>query len=356
MAAAPRALTRSLLVAFYGHHDPSKLGNIDAVLVHPQCTDAYVHEFCLTKYGASPLEQTGHAGGDSGGRDRRDRPAAPVEDEGEDDEAAYPRHSSGRGGRRQKKEGLSEGEDRLGHSSSGSKCRLSSSFSSEGEDCTTAAFKTVGRCMNGEVPRYRWRSPRACFCGLLFACMVCVLVQQLGHWTTAAMGSLAQSGALDWRGRGGRGGAGEAGGAGGGGGGGGTCSSVARELFTSMSKEQVPFLRTHGPFLRPGSRMRGCEQWKTLVGENSLEPEVRICLDDIRPPCNVLSIGIDYNFIFDDFMLTQGCTVWSFDPSMKKMLHGDYARHPNHRFFHVGIGPHDGTFHGPSTLYTGSTG
>ena len=342
MAAAPRALTRSLLVAFYRHHDPSKLGNIDAVLVHPQCTDAFVHEFCLQKYGATPTPflKLGMSGGDSGGRDRRDRPAVPAVGECDDDEAAYPRHSSGMGGRRQKKEGLRGGEGRLRQSSSGGESRLSSSFTSEGvgEDCTTAAFKTVGRCMDGEVPRCRWRSPQACFCGLLFACMVCVLVQQWtppsGGGQRAALGSLARSGALDWRGR---------------------CSSVERELFTSTSKAQVPFLRAYGPFLRPGG-MRGCAQWKTLVGENRLEPEVRICLDDIRPPCNVLSIGIDYNFIFDDFMLTQGCTVWSFDPSMKKSLHGNYARHPNHRFFHVGIGPHDGTFHGPSTLYTGSTG
>ena len=53
-AAAPRALTRRLLVAFYRQYDQSKLEYIDAVLANPQFTDLYVHEFCLWKYGASP--------------------------------------------------------------------------------------------------------------------------------------------------------------------------------------------------------------------------------------------------------------------------------------------------------------
>ena len=76
-----------------------------------------------------------------------------------------------------------------------------------------------------------------------------------------------------------------------------------------------------------------CKKYHSLVGENRLEPEVRICLDDIRPPCHVLSFGIDYNFIFDDFMLKQGCTVWSFDPSMRP---GDYSRHPTRHKVRLG--------------------
>ena len=50
------------------------------------------------------------------------------------------------------------------------------------------------------------------------------------------------------------------------------------------------------------------------------EPDVRICLDNISPPCNVLSIGIANIWHFDDFMLKQGCRVWSYDPSMKPKL------------------------------------
>ena len=34
--------------------------------------------------------------------------------------------------------------------------------------------------------------------------------------------------------------------------------------------------------------------------ENANEPDVRICLDGILPPCNVISIGIAHNFPFDD--------------------------------------------------------
>ena len=74
-----------------------------------------------------------------------------------------------------------------------------------------------------------------------------------------------------------------------------------------------------------------------MKGINSKEPIVKICLDNIKVPCNVLSFGIDHNFVFDDFMLSKGCRVWSFDPSMR----GNYSRGKNHKFFSVGIGAKD---------------
>ena len=45
--------------------------------------------------------------------------------------------------------------------------------------------------------------------------------------------------------------------------------------------------------------MNLCKKYHVLKGENSKEPDVRICLDNIKPPCNVISVGIAYNFIFD---------------------------------------------------------
>jgi len=93
-----------------------------------------------------------------------------------------------------------------------------------------------------------------------------------------------------------------------------------------------------------------CNKYHVLKGENSKEPDVRICLDDITPPCNVISIGIAYNFIFDDFMLKHGCRVWSYDPSMKP---GNYKRHERHEFFPIGIGSANEVKMDRSTLYKG---
>ena len=91
-----------------------------------------------------------------------------------------------------------------------------------------------------------------------------------------------------------------------------------------------------------------CEVYHVLKGENKKEPDVRICMDNIKPPCNVISVGIAYNFIFDKFMLSKGCRVWSYDPSMKE---GSYNQGPKHKFFHVGIGGKDGWSNDKSTLY-----
>jgi hypothetical protein len=103
-----------------------------------------------------------------------------------------------------------------------------------------------------------------------------------------------------------------------------------------------------------GERTASCQKLHVLTGETALEPDVQVCLDDVSPPCNVLSFGIADNWIFDDFMLSYGCRVWSFDPSMDKINH---QRHENHRFFHVGIGTKDGVHKdtGQSTLYGGGT-
>lgn len=91
-----------------------------------------------------------------------------------------------------------------------------------------------------------------------------------------------------------------------------------------------------------------CKKYHVLKGENSKEPDVRICLDNIKPPCNVISVGIAYNFIFDDFMLKHGCRVWSYDPSMRK---GNYKRGKLHKFLPIGIGDKDTMNGDKSTLY-----
>ena len=96
-----------------------------------------------------------------------------------------------------------------------------------------------------------------------------------------------------------------------------------------------------------------CKKFHTLKGENAKEPDLRICLDDIKPPCNVISVGIAYNFIFDDFMLKQGCRVWSYDPSMKP---GDYKRDKLHKFLPIGIGAKDSLNGDMSTLYKSNHG
>ena len=47
-------------------------------------------------------------------------------------------------------------------------------------------------------------------------------------------------------------------------------------------------------------------------------------------------------------MLTKGCQVFSFDPSMHQPTH---KRHPNHLFEPIGVGTNDGAHTGASTLY-----
>eukprot|EP01083_Nonionella_stella_P065238 170745_1 len=78
------------------------------------------------------------------------------------------------------------------------------------------------------------------------------------------------------------------------------------------------------------------------------EPETHICLDYLSPPCTVLSFGIAYDFSFDDMMLEKRCSVYSFDPSMKR---ANYTRHKNHKFYFQGIGNIDGKHTGATTLW-----
>lgn len=47
-------------------------------------------------------------------------------------------------------------------------------------------------------------------------------------------------------------------------------------------------------------------------------------------------------------MLSKGCRVWSYDPSMNE---GNYDLESNHKFFHIGIGKQDGASNDKSTLY-----
>ncbi|CAN0432126.1 unnamed protein product, partial [Ectocarpus fasciculatus] len=73
-----------------------------------------------------------------------------------------------------------------------------------------------------------------------------------------------------------------------------------------------------------------------------------VCLDKIVPgSCVVYSFGINYQWEFDDFMHSYGCTVHSFDPGM---TYKD-KRAENHFFHKVGLGNHTGEHTGPSTLY-----
>ena len=101
------------------------------------------------------------------------------------------------------------------------------------------------------------------------------------------------------------------------------------------------FLHTSYPYV--------CRNTHTLKGENNKEPDVNICLDSIEPGCVVYSFGIANNWIFDDFMIEQGCEVFSFDPSMEGVT--KHKRHPNHLFEPIGIGTVDGIHTGESTLY-----
>ena len=102
--------------------------------------------------------------------------------------------------------------------------------------------------------------------------------------------------------------------------------------------------------LMKNARPKICSNTHILEGENSKEPDVHICLDNITPPCTVYSFGIAYNWIFDDFMVSKGCDVFSFDPSMNV---GKHSRSEHHLFEPIGIGPASGTHKGKSTLYTG---
>ena len=94
-----------------------------------------------------------------------------------------------------------------------------------------------------------------------------------------------------------------------------------------------------------------CHNSYEMEGELKIEPIVKICLDSTvyAGACNVVSLGIDYNFIFDDLMLSWGCEVRSFDPSMRP---GEYDRGPRHKFYHVGIAGHSGT-NVKNTLFKG---
>ena len=101
-----------------------------------------------------------------------------------------------------------------------------------------------------------------------------------------------------------------------------------------------------------GVQRNACVKTHVLVGENKLEPDVHICLDKISSKCNVYSFGIANNWIFDDFMISRGCQVFSFDPSMNV---GKHKRHNNHLFEPIGIGSYSGHHTGSSTLYGGKT-
>ena len=107
-------------------------------------------------------------------------------------------------------------------------------------------------------------------------------------------------------------------------------AKLMRNVEEEASKEEFYKLINN-----PNSEV--CKNVYSMKGINSKEPIVKICLDNIKIPCNVLSFGIDHNFVFDDFMLSKGCRVWSFDPSMR----GNYSRGKNHKFFSVGIGAKD---------------
>lgn len=77
-----------------------------------------------------------------------------------------------------------------------------------------------------------------------------------------------------------------------------------------------------------------CNNILEVPKETYKEPQTRVCVDDLPVDCFVLSFGIAYNFLFDDLMLEQGCTVESYDPSMRP---GDYTRGPKHTFYPDGL-------------------
>ncbi|CAD7943090.1 unnamed protein product [Amoebophrya sp. A25] len=124
------------------------------------------------------------------------------------------------------------------------------------------------------------------------------------------------------------------------------------------------------------TQLARCRGSINLVGENANEPDVHVCLDTIpkikgetgevfgdfstpleKVQCNVVSIGIAQNWIFEHSMLEKGCRVWSFDPTMPvrdgnipadnlqayrnlpKILSRHTKRHPTrHQFYSTAIG------------------
>lgn len=124
------------------------------------------------------------------------------------------------------------------------------------------------------------------------------------------------------------------------------------EVGVEKNKTQIEYGYRDISDLLSTSNASLCKKFHVLKGENAREPDVHVCLDRIRPPCVVYSFGIAYNWIFDDFMITKGCDVFSFDPSMTL---GKHKRHKNHLFEPLGIGPISGVHRGKSTLYGGKT-
>ena len=124
----------------------------------------------------------------------------------------------------------------------------------------------------------------------------------------------------------------------------------AREIdYKRRLEQRNSYERIHNLF---GNVHRdACVNKQILKGENKKEPDVHICLENIfSPTCVVYSIGIADNWIFDDFMVSKGCQVFSFDPSMEI---GTHKRHKNHLFEPIGIGVVSGAHKGNSTLYGG---
>ena len=125
-------------------------------------------------------------------------------------------------------------------------------------------------------------------------------------------------------------------------------SSCLGSTWELIWKEKQPaYKHTHA--LLHTSDSSHCRKVHVLKGENAKEPDVHLCLDHVeRGSGAVFSFGIANNWIFDDFMIRQGCRVFSFDPSMTQKRH---KRGPDHLFEPIGIGTKDGTWTGESTLY-----
>lgn len=99
----------------------------------------------------------------------------------------------------------------------------------------------------------------------------------------------------------------------------------------------------------------GCQNTFTFPNSNPKEPPVQLCTDHIAPPCVAYSFGINNEWDFDDHMLSLGCKVYSYDPSMKQQ---EFHRNgnPNHLFRPIGIGANTQVHTGKSTLYGGTRG
>eukprot|EP01063_Lacrimia_lanifica_P020446 TRINITY_DN2774_c0_g2_i6.p1 TRINITY_DN2774_c0_g2~~TRINITY_DN2774_c0_g2_i6.p1 ORF type:complete len:577 (+),score=158.20 TRINITY_DN2774_c0_g2_i6:222-1733(+) len=95
--------------------------------------------------------------------------------------------------------------------------------------------------------------------------------------------------------------------------------------------------------LRRMQMARTCRRALFYAGETHGEPVVEICLDGnaLRGDCTVFSVGIAYNFVFDDMMHDRGCRVYSFDPSMK-MEETVRRTDPISVFQPIGIAGYDG--------------